>query len=55
MLSKFHTVYEGGEAEIIEKKSRFIATVLPVTCEEEALEFIESKNIGMPLITAMLT
>ena len=42
MLSKFHTVYEGGEAEIIEKKSRFIATVLPVTCEEEALEFIES-------------
>ena len=42
MLSKFHTVYEGGEAEIIEKKSGFIATVLPVTCEEEALEFIES-------------
>ena len=42
MLSKFHTVYEGGEAETIEKKSRFIATVIPVTCEEEALEFIES-------------
>lgn len=42
MLSKFHTVYEGGEVETIEKKSRFIATVIPVTCEEEALEFIES-------------
>lgn len=42
MLSEFCTVYEGGEAETIEKKSRFIATVVPVTCEEEALEFIES-------------
>lgn len=42
MLSKFCTVYEGGEAETIEKKSRFIATVVPVTCEEEALEFIEA-------------
>ncbi len=35
-------VYKGGEAEIVEKKSRFIATVLPVTTEEEALTFIES-------------
>ena len=33
-------VYKGGEAEIIEKKSRFIATVKPVETEEEALEFI---------------
>ena len=33
-------VYEGGEAEIIEKKSRFITTVKPVDTEEEALEFI---------------
>ena len=31
MLSEFCTVYEGGEAETIEKKSRFIATVVPVT------------------------
>lgn len=36
------TVYEGGQGEIIEKKSRFIATVKPVKTEEEALEFIES-------------
>ena len=33
-------VYAGGEGEIVEKKSRFIATVKPVHSEEEALEFI---------------
>lgn len=33
-------VYEGGEGEIVEKKSRFIATVKPVASEEEALDFI---------------
>ena len=33
-------VYEGGEGEIVEKKSRFIATVKPVHSEEEALAFI---------------
>ena len=32
---------EGGQGEIIEKKSRFIATVRPVTSEEEAIAFIE--------------
>ena len=41
MLEKYKTVYEGGEGEIIEKKSRFIATVRPVNTEEEALAFIE--------------
>lgn len=34
------TVYSGGEAEIVEKKSRFIATVRPVASEEEAVAFI---------------
>lgn len=33
-------VFKGGESELIEKKSRFIATVLPVNSEEEALDFI---------------
>ena len=33
-------VYSGGEGEIIEKKSRFIATVRPVSTEEEAVAFI---------------
>lgn len=42
MLSQYKTVYCGGEAEIIEKKSRFIATVRSVKSEEEALAFIES-------------
>lgn len=42
MLSQYKTVYCGGEAEIIEKKSRFIATVQPIKSEEEALAFIES-------------
>lgn len=42
MLSQYKTVYSGGEAEIIEKKSRFIATVKPVKSEEEAIAFIES-------------
>lgn len=42
MLEKYKTVYIGKEAEIIEKKSRFIATVRPVKSEEEAIAFIES-------------
>lgn len=33
-------VYEGGEGEIVEKKSRFIATVRPVETEEDAVSFI---------------
>ncbi len=33
-------VYSGGQGELVEKKSRFIATVEPVESEEEALEFI---------------
>lgn len=39
-MKSYKTIYEGGEGEIVEKKSRFIATVAPVTSEEEALEFI---------------
>jgi len=34
------TVYSGGEGEIVEKKSRFIATVRPIQSEEEAVAFI---------------
>ena len=41
MQKEYKTVYAGGEGEIIEKKSRFIATVRPVESEEEALAFIE--------------
>ncbi len=38
----YKIVYRGGVGEIVEKKSRFIATVQPVHSEEEALEFINS-------------
>ena len=42
MLDKYKVVYKGGQDEIIEKRSRFIATVAPVESEEEALAFIEA-------------
>ena len=35
------TVHKGGNAEIIEKKSRFIGEVFPVKSEEEAMEILE--------------
>ena len=37
----YHTIYKGGNGEIVEKKSRFIAEVYPVTSEEEAMEILE--------------
>lgn len=37
----FIILKKGAEAEIIEKKSRFIATVRPVRSEEEAIAFID--------------
>lgn len=42
MVAEYRTVYQGGEGEIMEKKSRFIATVAPVESEEAALQFIET-------------
>ncbi len=49
------TVYAGGEGEIVEKKSRFIATVRPVSSEEEAVAFINEmkRNTGMPDIIVL--
>jgi uncharacterized YigZ family protein len=38
--SEFLLLIEGAEAEIVEKKSRFIATIQPVSSEEEALAFV---------------
>ena len=48
-------ILEACEAEIVEKKSRFIANMAMVNSEEEALEFIEKvkKNTMMPDITVM--
>lgn len=41
MLESFRTVYEGGSGQIVEKKSRFIATVRPVSSQEDFLSFLE--------------
>lgn len=40
-VSNYKTVYRGSTAEIVEKKSRFIAHSAHVESEEEALAFIE--------------
>lgn len=40
----YKTVYKGGTGEIEEKKSRFIATVAPVTSEEDAIAFFNKKK-----------
>ena len=40
-MEAFKVLLEGGEGEIIEKKSRFIATVAKCETEEEAVRFIE--------------
>lgn len=41
MENAYRVLLEGGEGEIVEKKSRFIATVRPCSTEEEAVSFIE--------------
>ena len=40
-MKAYRTVYTGGTGEIVEKRSRFIADVFPVSGEEEALEYLE--------------
>lgn len=39
-MDEWFTLYKGGTGEIEEKKSRFIATIEPVSSEEEASAFI---------------
>lgn len=41
MLEQYKTIIKQGQAEIIEKKSRFVATVCPIKTEEQAKIFIE--------------
>lgn len=38
----YKIVFQAGEGEIVEKKSRFIASVAPAGSEQEAVSFIES-------------
>ena len=53
-VQKYKILYKEGEAEISEKKSRFIAHIAPAQTEEEAQAFIEKikNNTGMQGITA---
>ena len=41
MLESYLTIDEKVSAEIVEKKSKFIATIIPVEAEEEALLKLE--------------
>ncbi len=41
MAEGYHIVYKGGDGELVEKKSRFIAQIRPASSEEEALAFLE--------------
>ncbi len=41
MAESYRFTWQGGTGELIEKKSRFIASVAPVKSEEEAQSFIE--------------
>lgn len=40
-MDKYITVKGSGQAEIVEKKSRFIAHIKPITSEDDATAFIE--------------
>lgn len=54
-MKGYKVVYQGGECEIVEKKSRFIAAVRPVESEEQAVAFIGElkKNTGTLLIIVL--
>ena len=41
---KYNTVENQGEAELVEKRSRFIGAIQPVTTEEEAQAFIRARS-----------
>ena len=52
MLKKYKTILTQAEAEIVEKKSRFIATVRPVKTEEEA-KAVSYTHLTLPTILAV--
>ena len=41
-MKEYFVTSEKGTGEVVEKKSRFIAHVIPITSEEDALQIIES-------------
>lgn len=42
MIEKYKTILKSNQAEIVEKKSKFIGTAMPIESEVEAEEFINS-------------
>lgn len=44
MVESYKTIYKGCSGEIVMKKSRFIANILPVESEEEAAAFIDERK-----------
>ena len=42
IMDSYSTVYTAGTGEIVEKKSRFIAQIFPVSSEEEAFSYLEA-------------
>lgn len=55
MPEEYKLAYRGGTGEIVEKKSRFIADVMPVSSEDEAQAFIaDIKNEILGCQTSLL-
>ena len=53
MAESIRIVYEEGSGEYVEKKSRFIATLRPVSNLDEASEFIEEIAMRLLSVTIM--
>lgn len=55
MAKDYKTVLSNAKDEFVEKRSRFIGYCKPVTCEQEAVDFINENavNIGMQLTMSM--
>ena len=54
-MAEYKTVRKNAQDQFVEKRSRFIGYACPVQTEQEALDFITSKNpsTGMPVTTSM--
>lgn len=55
MAKDYKTVLSNAKDEFVEKRSRFIGYCKPVTCEHEAVDFINENavNIGTQLTMSM--
>lgn len=44
MTEAYKIVYRAGDGELVEKKSRFMASIKPIVSEEDAVQFIEASR-----------